>query len=63
MLGWLLVSGVSTPIQRITEAMKRLAGHDLSTDIVGLGRKDEIGAMAAAVQVFKDSMIEADRLS
>ncbi|MDB5363453.1 MAG: methyl-accepting chemotaxis sensory transducer [Rhodospirillales bacterium] len=62
-LGWLLVAGVSTPIQRITEAMKRLAGHDLSTEIVGLGRKDEIGAMAAAVQVFKDSMVTAERLS
>jgi len=62
-LGWLLVAGVSTPIQRITEAMKRLAGHDLSTEITGLGRADEIGAMAAAVQIFKDSMITAERLS
>ena len=62
-LGWWLVASVSTPIQRITEAMRRLAGHDLSTDIVGLGRKDEIGAMAAAVQVFKDSMVTADRLA
>ncbi|HEV2678627.1 MAG TPA: methyl-accepting chemotaxis protein [Aliidongia sp.] len=62
-LGWWLVSSVSTPIQRITEAMKRLAGHDLSTEIAGLGRQDEIGAMAAAVQVFKDSMATADRLA
>ena len=62
-LGWLLVAGVSTPIQRITEAMKRLAGHDLSTEITGLGRADEIGAMADAVQIFKDSMITAERLS
>ncbi|GGF08997.1 methyl-accepting chemotaxis protein [Aliidongia dinghuensis] len=62
-LGWLLVRGVSTPIQRITDAMKRLAGHDLATEVVGLGRKDEIGAMAGAVQVFKDSMITAERLA
>ncbi|HLZ66001.1 MAG TPA: methyl-accepting chemotaxis protein [Aliidongia sp.] len=62
-LGWLLVAGVSTPIQRITETMRRLAGHDLATDIPGLGRKDEIGAMAAAVQVFKDSMVATDRLA
>jgi methyl-accepting chemotaxis protein len=62
-LGWLLVAGVSSPIQRITDAMKRLAGHDLSTEIAGLGRKDEIGAMADAVQIFKDSMITADRLA
>src|SRR5215472_18994585 len=42
--------------------MGQLAQHDLSTVIDGLGRKDEIGKMSAAVQVFKDSMIEADGL-
>jgi methyl-accepting chemotaxis protein len=62
-LGWLLVSGVSTPLQAITQAMERLAHHDLATEIVGRNRKDEIGAMAGAVQVFKDSMVEADRLA
>ena len=60
--GW-LVASVSTPIQRMTDAMKRLAGHDLSTEITGLGRKDEIGAMATAVQVFKDSMVKAEHLA
>ncbi len=43
--------------------MKRLAAHDLHTTIPELGRKDEIGGMAAAVQIFKDSMIETDRLN
>jgi methyl-accepting chemotaxis protein len=62
-LGWLLVRGVSTPIQRLTEAMARLARHDLTIVIGGIGRKDEIGAMAGAVQVFRDTMSEADRLS
>jgi methyl-accepting chemotaxis protein len=62
-LGWLLVRGVSTPIQHITAAMERLARHDLDTAIDALGRKDEIGAMAGAVQVFKDGMIQADRLT
>ena len=62
-LGWLLVRGVSTPIQAITTAMQRLARHDLTTEVVGRDRKDEIGAMAGAVQVFKESMLEADRLA
>jgi methyl-accepting chemotaxis protein len=62
-LGWWLVAGVSTPIQHMTDAMKRLAGHDLATEITGLGRKDEIGAMATAVQVFKDSMVKAEQLA
>ena len=60
--GWLIVTGVSTPIRAMTEAMKRLAGHDLTTEIAGAERKDEVGQMAAAVLVFKTSMIESDRL-
>jgi methyl-accepting chemotaxis protein len=59
----MIVSGVSRPIILMTGAMTKLAGHDLATEIVGVGRKDEIGQMAAAIQVFKDSMIEADRLA
>jgi len=61
-MGWLIVSGVSTPIRGMTGAMSRLAQHDLTTEIVGVGRKDEVGQMASAVQVFKTSMIETDRL-
>ena len=61
-MGWLIVSGVSTPIRAMTGAMGRLAQHDLTTEINGIGRKDEVGQMASAVQVFKTSMIEADRL-
>ncbi len=60
--GWMIVTGVSTPIRAMTTAMGRLAQHDLTTEINGVGRKDEVGQMAAAVQVFKTSMIEADRL-
>jgi methyl-accepting chemotaxis protein len=60
--GIFIVSGVSKPIKLMTDAMGRLARHDLATVIHGVGRKDEIGQMASAVQVFKDSMIEADRL-
>jgi methyl-accepting chemotaxis protein len=60
--GWLIVAGVSTPIRAMTGAMARLAQHDLATEINGIGRKDEVGQMAAAVQVFKTSMIESDRL-
>jgi methyl-accepting chemotaxis protein len=50
------------PIRHTTETMVRLSQHDLSAVVEGTQRADEIGAMATAVQVFKDSMIEADRL-
>ncbi len=61
--GFTLVTGVSRPIGAMTSAMRRLADHDLKVEIIGVGRKDEIGAMAAAVQVFKDNMIRADELA
>ena len=54
---------VTGPVRRMTHAMWRLAGRDMEIDIPGIGRRDEFGAMAAAMQVFKDSMITADRLA
>ncbi len=59
---WAAGRGMSRPVRRMTESMKRLAGGDTTAVVPDTGRKDEIGQMAAAVQVFKDRMIEADRL-
>jgi methyl-accepting chemotaxis protein len=56
------VKGVSAPIRSICNCMHRLAKHDLAIEIVGLGRHDEVGTMASAVQVFKENMIEEDKL-
>jgi methyl-accepting chemotaxis protein len=60
---YLIVRSVVSPISLITGMMKNLAVGDLTMQVPGVGRGDEIGAMAVAVQVFKDSMIEADRLA
>ncbi len=62
-IGWGLVRGVSVPLTRMTLMMRKLAEKDLSVDVPGVGRGDEIGSMASAVQVFKDNMITADRLA
>ena len=59
----MIVSGVSKPISHMTAAMGKLAAHDLGVAIEGGERRDEIGAMAKAVQVFKDSMVQADELA
>src|SRR6516162_2915204 len=42
--------------------MRRLADHDLTVTLDGTARKDEIGDMSRAVEVFKENMIKADRL-
>ncbi len=54
---------VCKPIVDLTATMSRLASGNVSDEISGAERGDEIGAMAAAVRVFKDNMIEAERLS
>jgi methyl-accepting chemotaxis protein len=59
---WLVRSGIVAPILGMSGAMKSLAGGDLATEVPGVGRKDEIGLMADAVQVFKDNAIENERL-
>jgi methyl-accepting chemotaxis protein len=59
---WLIGRGISRPVVRMCVAMRALAGGDKAVEIPGVGRKDEIGQMADTVQVFKDSMIETERL-
>ncbi|MEA2739040.1 MAG: methyl-accepting chemotaxis protein, partial [Acetobacteraceae bacterium] len=59
--GTVLVRSIAVPIKSMTEAMRRLAAHDMTTQIPARDRTDEIGQMAAAVQVFKDVLIAADR--
>ena len=54
---------VCKPIVDLTTTMSRLASGDVSDEITGTERGDEIGAMAAAVRVFKDNMIAAERLA
>jgi methyl-accepting chemotaxis protein len=61
--GWMLVRAIARPVRALTGAMHRLAGREMAVDIPGLGRGDEIGAMAGVVRVFKDNMVAADRQS
>lgn len=49
---------ITRPIRRMTDLMTRLAQHDHSVDIRQLERRDEIGEMARALQVFKQMAIE-----
>ena len=53
---------VTKAIAAMVQAMVRLAKGDMKVDIPGMGRHDEIGEMAGAVDVFKTNMIEAERL-
>jgi methyl-accepting chemotaxis protein len=58
----LLGRSIVTPIAGMTAAMRKLANGEIATEVPARQRGDEVGAMAQSVQVFKDNMIEADRL-
>lgn len=62
LLGLMLTRSVSIPIKAMTSFMRRLAAHELKVPTPGVDRRDELGAMATAVEVFRDSLIETDRL-
>lgn len=61
-LAWLIGAGIANPLNAMTAAMKRLADGDTSTEVPGAGRRDEIGDMSGAVQVFKDNAIAKEQL-
>ena len=58
-----LARGISRPVTGMTEAMTALAGGDMKVEIPAIERKDEIGEMAKAVQVFRDKAVEAEWLA
>jgi len=58
-----LRSAIGTPIVAMTDAMTKLAAGDKSVLIPAQGRGDEVGDMAAAVQIFKDNMIRAEQMA
>ena len=53
---------ITRPIAAMTNAMRNLAQGNLQTEVPGADRGDEIGAMAEAVEVFKQGAIERVRL-
>ncbi len=57
-----LSRSLSKPLAAITATMTHLSHGTLTAQIPGLQRKDEIGAMAAALSVFQRSMQEANHL-
>ncbi|MEE7505440.1 methyl-accepting chemotaxis protein [Methylobacterium sp. C33D] len=59
---WWVWRRVARPIRSLAEIMGRLAADDLDVAVSGSGRTDEIGVMAASVQVFKDGLIRARAL-
>ncbi len=60
----LLVSGktITQPLARLERTMEQLAGGNLDAAVEGGDRRDEVGSMSRAVQVFKDNAVKAREL-
>lgn len=58
---WATTQAIATPIKDMTGAMGRLAGGDLDVPVPAKGRRNEIGAMAEAMDVFKQNAQERQR--
>ena len=60
---WLIGRSITHPLNGLAGVMKRLAAGDTSTRIPAIHARDEIGEMARTVIVFRDTMIERERLA
>jgi methyl-accepting chemotaxis protein len=68
-IGYLASRSIARPIGKLTDTMRVLAEGDLSVEVEGGARKDELGEMARAVGVFRENgmrmrqMAEAEEAS
>jgi methyl-accepting chemotaxis protein len=64
LIGWLVARGIVRPIGALTQALQAIAGGQLTTEIAGKERGDEIGEIARAVDDIRAfTAAEADRRS
>ncbi|HEY1721713.1 MAG TPA: methyl-accepting chemotaxis protein [Magnetospirillaceae bacterium] len=62
-MAWTTAKGIVRPVVGMTDTMTQLADGNKAVEVPARDRKDEVGSMAKAVQVFKDNMIKADELA
>ena len=61
-IAWLLGRSISRPLNMLGTRMEALADGSLDGEIPGVGRGDEVGKMAATVQIFKDNAVRVHEL-
>ena len=59
---WLLITNLTRPIERVKQSIIDLAEGHTDREIYGTDRSDELGEIAGAVNVFKQNILEAERL-
>ncbi len=62
LMAWIIDRAITHPLHAMTGAMGRLAEGDLTVEIPGGDRKDEMRHMADAMTIFKDNALEMQRM-
>ena len=57
-----IVMGITRPLNRVTDAMGRIAGGALDTEVPNRQTKNEIGDIARTLEVFRDGLVETENL-
>jgi methyl-accepting chemotaxis protein len=61
-LSILLANIIATPLRRATESMQKLAGGDLKVEVLGAERRDDAGALAKSLMVFKENALQVQHM-
>lgn len=60
---WVTIGGVTRPLGAMTAVMARIAARDIPPEVPALGRTDEIGQMARAVEVLRQASLTNEHLA
>lgn len=58
---WIISRSITLPLQAMTQRMRTLADGNVSEAIPGVDRRDELGEMAGALQIFRDQAIAKEQ--
>ncbi|HTJ56604.1 MAG TPA: methyl-accepting chemotaxis protein, partial [Devosiaceae bacterium] len=63
LLALLMARTITAPIKRITKVMGEIAGGKFDVEVKGADRRDEMGAMARAVEVFRENGLKVTQMT
>jgi len=63
LFGLLFSRSITSPISRLTRTMDGLAQGDLTVEVSGTTRSDEVGAMARSVEVFRENAVKMSSMT
>ncbi|MDB5410061.1 MAG: putative methyl-accepting chemotaxis protein [Rhodospirillales bacterium] len=62
LFAWLIGRSIARPLTGVALLMRRLANRDFAIEITNTERRDEVGTLARSLKIFKDNMLETDKL-